>query len=261
MNAMTRRMARKAMLAGLVATTAVLGASVSGCNKRFKNMFSKDEEIQMGRQFKQQYDRKPDGPLVTSGAKYERLQRIAARILPEARGDWDVPYTVSLVESREVNAFAVPGGPMYFYTGLLDLAESDDEIASVLGHEASHIVRRHSATQISDAQTKQSILAILSAASRNRDADKIATGVAVLQNIKDLGFSRGDESEADAWGFKYLVAAGYKPEAMATFFRKMGQKSGGGGPEWLSSHPVTTRRVQEAEKRAAAYRAGTYKAP
>jgi len=132
----------------------------------------------------------------------------------------------------------------------MDLASSDDEIASVLGHEATHIVKRHSVKQISDAQTK-GLLASL-ALGKASDLAQAAAGV-VLQ-IDQLRFSRNDEAQADEVGFKYLTEAGYNPDAMASFFKKMGAKTGNGGTEWLSNHPLTSKRIEAAEQRAQAYK-------
>jgi predicted Zn-dependent protease len=217
-------------------------------------MMSKSQEIELGREAKQQIDQEYRNKLITSGPQYERLQRVAKRILPLAKQDFDVPYTVSLINDNQINAFAVPGGPIYFYTGLVDLTSSDDELASVLGHEAAHIVKRHSAKQISDAQTKEILAAIALGATRSGRTAQMVAGIGL--QLEQLKFSRGDESESDAVGFRYLVEAGYNPDAMASFFRKMGKATGGGGggPEWLSSHPVTDSRVKEAEKRSANYK-------
>jgi predicted Zn-dependent protease len=230
--------------------------AVSGCKGgRFGNMYSRSDEVKLGQEFAQEYERKEK--FVTSGPQYDRLQRVAARILPLAKQDWDVPYKVQLVESKDVNAFAVPGGPIYFYTGLMDLADSDDEVASVMGHEVTHTVKRHSAKQMSDANTK-GLLASLVLGGSNRNAQTIA-GLAL--QLQSLRYGRDDESQADEYGFKYLVQAGYNPDAMASFFAKMGAQSKGGGAEWLSSHPLTNKRVENAKQRAQAVRAGTYKAP
>lgn len=227
--------------------------ATTGCKSpNFGGVFSmsKSQEIELGQQAAQQVER--ENKIVTSGPKYEQLQRVAARILPLARRDYDVPFSVKLIDSKEINAFALPGGPIYFYTGLMDLAGSDDEVASVLGHEATHIVKRHSVKQISDAQTKGLIAQL--ALGKSSDLAQAAAGI-VLQ-IDRLKFSRGDESQSDEVGFKYMTQAGYDPDAMASFFRKMGAKTGGGGPEWLQSHPVTSNRVKAAEKRATDYEQG-----
>ncbi len=201
----------------------------------------------MGQQAAKQVEH--ENKIITSGPDNDRLQRVAARILPLARRDYDVPFSVKLIDSKEINAFALPGGPIYFYKGLVDLAGSDDELASVLGHEATHIVKRHSVKQISDAQAKGLIAQL--ALGRAGNVAQAAAGIAL--QLDQLRFSRADESQADEVGFKYLTQAGYSPESMASFFRKMGAKTGNGGTEWLQSHPVTSKRVEAAEKRAKEY--------
>jgi Putative Zn-dependent protease, contains TPR repeats len=249
-----RRAART--LAAALAVLAVGGGAAlttTACKGPRLNalMMSKSQEVEVGQQAAQQVDQQYRGKFVTSGPQYERLQRVAARILPRAASDYDVPYSVKLISSKDVNAFALPGGPIYFYTGLVDLAESDDELAAVLGHEAAHISRRHAAKQVADAQTKGLIAQL--ALGRASDLAQVAAGIAL--QLDQLSYSRSDEEQSDEVGFQYLVSAGYDPGAMASFFRKMGEATGGGGgPEWLSSHPVTRKRVEKAEERAKAYR-------
>jgi beta-barrel assembly-enhancing protease len=137
---------------------------------------SKEKEIEMGQGFAKEYEQKlPDGPIVTRGPEFERVQRVAAKLLPVARKDWDVPYTVKVVQSDQINAFAIPGGPIYFYTGLIKLAESDDELASVLGHEISHISKRHSVKQIKKNTETATLLGLVNAAVRGGETgEKIA---------------------------------------------------------------------------------------
>lgn len=243
----------KARVCASLAALSLLGGTMlgtTGCKSpNLGGVFSmsKSQELEVGQQAAQQVER--ENKIVTSGPKYEQLQRVAARILPLARRDYDVPFTVKLIDSKEINAFALPGGPIYFYTGLMNLAGSDDEVASVLGHEATHIVKRHSVKQMSDAQSKGLIAQIL--LGKSGQLAQAATGI--LLQLDQLKFSRNDESQADEVGFKYLTEAGYDPDSMATFFRKMGAKTGGGGPEWLQSHPVTSNRVKAAEARANQY--------
>jgi predicted Zn-dependent protease len=244
----------RARVAALTAAVLTLGAggaaTLSGCRNGRFNAFtlSKSQEVQLGQQAAQDIERQ--NKILKSGPDYERLQRVAARILPLAKRDYDVPFSVELIDSKEVNAFALPGGPIYFYKGLMDIASSDDEIASVLGHEATHVVKRHSVKQISDAQTK-GLLANLLLGSAG-DLAQIAAGLAL--QIDQLKFSRGDEAESDALGFQYLVEAGYDPYAMARMFEAMQRKAGrGGGPEWLQSHPLTAKRIEAAKERADAY--------
>ena len=245
-------------LMGSLVLLALVGVGCKG------GLPSKEKEQELGQQFAQEYEKKlPDGPIITRGPEYERVQRVSARLLPMARRDWDVPYNVKVIQSDQINAFAVPGGPIYFYTGLIKLASSDDELASVLGHEISHITKRHSVKQMKKSQDMAILLAVGDALIKGGNSVKSAAEIAA--GLKSMEFSRGDESQADEFGFKYLVSMGYQPEAMASFFTKMGEKTGGSGGgklgEFLSSHPMTSKRVEAAQRRAIEYRKGTYKAP
>lgn len=233
--------------------------SSAGC-RRVKNIYSRTDEIRMGSQFVTAFNESKEGAkIVRTGPMVMRLQRVAAPIIDAARKDWDVPYSVTLIKENEINAFAVPGGPMYVNTGLMQLATTDDELASVLAHEVSHIVKRHSAQQLSDAAVKQGIAGILFGRS---NAD-VRTVVGLTLDLKDREFSRGDEAQSDEYGFKYLVAAGYNVRGMASMFTKMQDSAAKSNEKlaFLSTHPLTRKRIEAAEKRAESYENGTWKAP
>lgn len=242
--------------------TGLLGVvvlSTTGC-RRVRNIYSRTDEIRMGTQFVTAFNESKDGAkIVRSGPMVNRLQRVALPIIEAARKDWDVPYSVTLIKENEINAFAVPGGPMYVNTGLMQLATSDDELASVLAHEVSHIVKRHSAQQLSDAAIKQGVAGILFGRS---NAD-VRTVVGLTLDLKDREFSRGDEAQSDEYGFKYLVAAGYNVRGMASMFTKMQESAAKSNEKlaFLSTHPLTRKRIEAAEKRADSYENGTWKAP
>lgn len=247
-----RRHKRGVALLAAAFTLVGVGAATTtgGCKARFGNMLSRSDEIDLGRQVKRGVERQ--NRLVKDPALDERMARIAARIFPQARKDFDVPYEVRVIDKKEVNAFALPGGPIYFYKGLIDLAESDDEIAAVLGHEATHVSKRHTGRQISDAQGKSTIAQLL--LGRAGNVANLFANIAF--SLDQLKYSRDDEAQADEVGFRYLTQAGYNPNAMASFFSKMQKKAGGGGgPEWLASHPLTRKRIEAAEKRAHDYSA------
>lgn len=236
-----------ALLAAALVLTGV-GASTAGCKARFGNMLSRSDEIGLGQQVKRNVEHQ--NRLGRDPAVNERMQRIADRIFAQARKDFDVPYEVKVIDKKEVNAFALPGGPIYFNKGLIDLAESDDEIAAVLGHEATHVSKRHTGRQISDAQGKSTIAQLL--LGRAGNVANLFANIAF--SLDQLKYSRDDETQSDEIGFRYLTQAGYDPRAMASFFRKMEKKArGGGGPEWLNSHPLTRKRIEAAEKRANEY--------
>lgn len=246
----------KILVAGLLG---VVLLTSTGC-RRVRNIYTRTDEIRMGTQFVTAFNESAEGSkIIRNGPMVNRLQRVALPIIEAARKDWDVPYSVTLIKDNEINAFAVPGGPMYVNTGLMQLATSDDELASVLAHEVSHIVKRHSAQQLSDAAVKQGVAGILFGRS---NAD-VRTIVGLTLDLKDREFSRGDEAQSDEYGFKYLVAAGYNVRGMASMFTKMQESAAKSNEKlaFLSTHPLTRKRIEAAEKRAEAYENGTWKAP
>lgn len=246
----------KILVAGLLG---VVLLTSTGC-RRVRNIYTRTDEIRMGTQFVTAFNESAEGSkIIRNGPMVNRLQRVALPIIEAARKDWDVPYSVTLIKDSEINAFAVPGGPMYVNTGLMQLATSDDELASVLAHEVSHIVKRHSAQQLSDAAVKQGVAGILF----GRSSADVRTVVGLTLDLKDREFSRGDEAQSDEYGFKYLVAAGYNVRGMASMFTKMQESAAKSNEKlaFLSTHPLTRKRIEAAEKRAESYENGTWKAP
>lgn len=246
---MKKCLAAMAAASLLLCGTVAGGVLVGGCkNGRFGSSLSKSDQVRIGQQASRDVERQ--SKIITKGPQYEQLERVAAKIMPLAQKDFDVPYTVKLIDNKEINAFSLPGGPIYFYKGLMDMTTSDDEVASVLGHEATHIVKQHAAQQISDAQAKNIVAQI----AFGRAGQLAQTFAGLALQIQQLKYSRDDESQADEFGFKYLVEAGYDPDSMATMFQKLKAKSGDGGPEWLQNHPLSDRRIQAAQQRAEAYK-------
>ena len=181
----------------------------------------------------------------------ERVQRIGKRIatavgeaLPGAKWEFvvfDAPKTV--------NAFALPGGKVGVYSGLLDLAESDDEIAIVMGHEIGHVTARHGAERMSKGLAAALLGVALDVASKeNRNHDILLAAYGVGAGGAMLKFSRDNESEADYIGIRYAAKAGYDPRAAVIFWRKMDQQGASSSvPAFLSTHPTHERRIADLE--------------
>lgn len=221
---------------------------LSGCGatkKAFKPSAAQQREIgqEAAKEIPKQYR------LVT-GAPLNRVQSIGRRLveaLPAKRQGWD--YQFSVIESKELNAFALPGGPIYLYTGLLNQMKSDDEVAAVLSHELAHIYREHWAEQVASDQQRAAGLTIVLGA---LDADKGWYTAADLANvIAGLRYSRKDEDESDKYGLENMVAAGFKPQGMLDLFRTLAQSGNGGTPAFLRSHPMTSDRIKRTEERIA----------
>lgn len=188
--------------------------------------------------------------------KLVRLQNIAKRLLPHAAryndraSQWR--WEVSLIGSQALNAFAMPGGKIAFYTGIIErLQLSDDEIAFIMGHEIAHALREHGRERQSKAMIAQGLTigaSILSQVMGYGDiGGQVARGVS---NVTMLKFSRDDESEADLLGMDLSARAGFDPRAGISLWEKMSSASNGQGtpPQWLSTHPSHESRIADIRK-------------
>jgi predicted Zn-dependent protease len=182
----------------------------------------------------------------------QRVQAIAKRLEPQtAVFRKDAPgwkWEVNVIDSNELNAFCMPGGKIMFYSGLIkQLHLTDEEIAVVMGHEIAHALREHSREQVSQAIAAQTAMGVGAA------AFGLSQNAATLANVGyealiATHFSRTDEAEADRIGLELTARAGYNPQAGVTLWQKMiNANTGGKLPEFLSSHPADSTRVQQIE--------------
>jgi predicted Zn-dependent protease len=192
------------------------------------------------------------GVLNTDAALTQRVRAVASRLEPQTRVfRADAPgwkWEVNVITSNELNAFCMPGGKIVFYSGLIrQLSLTDDEIAVVMGHEIAHALREHSREQVSQAIAAQSAIgigaALLGLGEGSADLANTAYGALVATR-----FSRVDESEADRIGLELAARAGYDPRAGISIWQKMMKANQGGRPpEFLSSHPAETNRIQQIQ--------------
>ena len=179
-----------------------------------------------------------------------RLRAIAGRVITHAnrfnakaeRWQWEV----NLIGSKQVNAFCMPGGKIAFYTGIIDrLKLTDDEIASVMGHEVAHALREHARARIAKGQLTELGASVLGQIiGQGRYADLFRIGGDLLT----LRFSREDETEADVIGLELAARAGYDPRAAVSLWQKMQSADGRAPPQWLSTHPSSGSRIEEIER-------------
>jgi predicted Zn-dependent protease len=156
-------------------------------------------------------------------------------------------YSFDTVNVRDLNAFALPGGPTFVNRGMLEAARSEGEVAGVLAHEISHIVLRHGTAQASKAtkyQLGELAGAVLGSVIGGTVGSVVAQGTSFGLNTAFLRFSRDFERQADLLGAQIMARAGYDPREMANMFRTIEARGGGGGPEWLSSHPNPGNRYE-----------------
>lgn len=205
---------------------------------------SPQQQIKAGRQAADDL-RHHSHVLPATDARVRALRRVGQRLLSTIDTDEPWEYTFDVIDSKEVNAFALPGGAVFFYTGLFDRLKTEDELAGVLGHELTHVRHEHWAKRVAE-QSKRNLL--LDGLLIFGKVNNTAAGAASLGNdlIFTLRFSRGDENNADVTGFKMMTDAGYNPQGMADVFRMLGSL-GGKQPEFLSDHPSDKNRVRRIE--------------
>jgi len=183
-----------------------------------------------------------------------RLRAIAQRLVPHVMAPnlYSTPraaqwhWEVNLIGSKQINAFCMPGGKIAFYYGILDqLRLTDDEVAMVMGHEMAHALREHARERMGKSAVTNGAIEIGAALLG------LGNGGRYLANLGGqlltLKFSRSDESEADKVGLDIAARAGYDPRAGVSLWQKMAQASKGAPPQWLSTHPPGSERIQQIE--------------
>ena len=210
------------------------------------SLVSESQEIQMGQQFASQVEAAM--PLVDDPQLQQYVESVGLSLAAVSERP-DIPWSFRIVDDPVVNAFALPGGPVYVTRGILAHFSSEAEMAAVLGHEIGHITARHSVEQMSRAQLAGIGLAVGSILSRDvaRYSGLASQGLQVLF----LSFGRDDEHESDMLGVRYAGRKGYDVRESVTMHEKLGQlteMSGGGGiPSWLSTHPSSEDRIERLE--------------
>lgn len=155
-----------------------------------------------------------------------------------------------LADANTVNAFALPGGQIFITYALLNRLKTEDQLAGVLGHEIGHVINRHGAEHIAKQELTQGLI----------QATDIATGdpgmiSRFVGNMINMKYGRDDELESDDYGVKYMVQAGYNPEAMIDVMRILKEASGGGNqPEFMSTHPSPDNRIEKLKEVIAKYK-------
>lgn len=224
-------MARFFLILGALALTTGCGA-----------LISPQQEIKIGsgvhEELKTQYTLvAPNDPLALWAKEFVQPMEAASR---EFRDPAEIGgYKVAVIaDDNLVNAFAAPGGYTYIATGLILQAQSCAEIAGVMGHELAHVTQKHGVKSLETAMAAQTLSEML-LGEGSISSQAAQAVISVLQSTK---FSRDDESESDEVGLQISAKSGYNPYGLAEFFRKL-LGSGGGMPQFLSSHPATDERI------------------
>ena len=211
-------------------------------NKGQIDFYSIDKEVAIGRQLAAEVDR--ESKFITDPIVTEYVNRVGQNVI--LHSDVKTPVTIKVIDSNEVNAFALPGGHLYINRGVLETADNEAELAGVIAHETGHVAARHGVEQASKANLiNYGSIPLIFLGGIGGFAIRQAAGLAVPLTF--LKFSRGAEEEADRLGAQYMWAAGYDPHAMVTFFEKLQAKEKrkpGTISKAFSTHPMTGDRIK-----------------
>jgi predicted Zn-dependent protease len=229
------------------------------------NLFSKEQDVQLGKENADQVRKQKTvikDPVLTAYVNRVGQRLVSSREAQES----GFPFTFEVVADPSINAFALPGGPMFINTGLLLAVDNEAQLAGVMGHEMSHVILRHGTNQASKSQLIE-LPAILGAQMTGSSmVGKLAQlGIGLGANSVLLKFSRTDESQADLMGSHLMAEAGYDPMQLARFFEKLNANGGQQAPQFLSDHPNPENRekaiateVQRLPAQNYAYQTGDF---
>jgi metalloendopeptidase OMA1, mitochondrial len=247
------------LIAVVIAAVVVVGALLFGTHSQKTPVTHRTERVRLTDQQQmqlgdQQYEKtlqQSQAQIVSSGDGYSEVQRVAKRI--EAVAGRDKPaftWRVTLLRSKEANAYCLPGGKIVVYTGILPLTRSDAGLATVLGHEVAHATAEHVAERI-ERQNLTRVAAAIIAGGVAVTPGQYARVVALLGvggQAASLPFSRKQESEADHIGLVYMARAGYDPRQAVAFWKRMARASKGKEPpEFASDHPSDQHRIERVQ--------------
>lgn len=234
------------------ASPALLAAQTTTVKPGF-NLFTVDQDIQLGRQSAAEVDRQI--PMISDPNVEGYVSRIGKRLAAVAPGP-KFPYQFKVTNLSDVNAFALPGGFMYVNRGLIELTRTEGELAGVMAHEMSHVALRHQTNQVTKAYIAQAGLGVLESllgAGSGAREQVIQTVGGLGLNTLFLKFSRSHEQQADEVGEQILAKAGYDPNEMADMFTLL-QRQAGDNPsalqQFFSDHPSTADRITRARQEA-----------
>jgi predicted Zn-dependent protease len=215
------------------------------------NFYSVEKEIALGKGLAMEVERQAkivDDPVIA-----EYVNRLGQNLVRNS--DAKVPFTIKVIDTEEVNAFALPGGFFFVNSGLILKADSEAELAGVMSHEIAHVAARHGTRQATRGEIAQlATIPLIFMGGWTGYGIRQAASVAIPVGF--LSFSRGFESEADLLGLEYMYKSGYDPEAFVDFFEKiqsLEKKKPGTMAKVFSTHPMTEDRITVAQKNIQEY--------
>ncbi len=219
----------------------------------FGNWYSTDTEIRVGKQYANEVEK--SAHIITDPVISEYINRIGQNIVKNS--DCKVPFTIKVIDTDEINAFALPGGFFYVNSGLILAADNEAELAGVMAHETSHVCAHHAMRQMTRANIANiGMIPVMIVAMGSWTGYGIYEAAQLAIPLTFLQFSRNFESEADWLGLQYMYRAGYDPQAFIEFFEKiqaLQKHKPGMVAKAFASHPQTPERIERSEYEIARY--------
>lgn len=218
-----------------------------------KNKYKVQDDVKLGADASREVEKQ--FPIINDQDANDYLQRIGSRLVGSIPRQFDQPafnYRFKWVNASDLNAFALPGGPMYVNRGMLDAAKNEGELAGVMAHEISHVALRHATAQATKQGSAKNTLGTIGliiggAILGGQTGAQIGAGLASVWQTK---YSREYETQSDTLGAQIMANAGYDPRDLANVFQTIAGQGGGGGPEWMSSHPDPGNRFEKINREA-----------
>src|SRR5579863_530013 len=236
----------KAYHDGSIRDINAIGNRKIGCERGFGNWYSLDKQIEMGRSYAGQIE--TSAKLITDPVITEYINRIGQNLVRNS--DAQVPFTIKVVDTDDINAFALPGGFFYVDSGLILAADNEAELAGVMSHEIAHVAACHVARENTRGQLMNlASIPLIFVGGGIGFAARNLMGMAVPMGF--LQFSRNFEAEADFLGVEYMFKAGYDPQALTSFFEKvkaLEQHKPGTIAKAFDTHPQTPDRIEKTQK-------------
>jgi len=258
-----RRLGRPVILLSLVFVATLAGCSqvpITGRNRLM--LISASRENRLGAQAFEQFMQ--DAPVSHDPKLTGLVRRVGGRIAEKAHLP-DAQWQFELVESEAVNAFALPGGKIVIYTGILRACPDEASLAAIIGHEAGHIIARHAGERMSIGLAVSIVLGGAELATEKMDPSKRAAILAAMGMGAKVGvslpYSRLHEYEADSIGARLMARAGYDPAAAWEFWARMAEQHAAQPVEFLSTHPASDKRMEALKEMMPEMRQVYHKAP
>lgn len=237
-NSLMKRQSLIAWVALVAIALMPLSAIAQTQIKYHSNKYSVQDDVQLGRRAAQEVEQQY--PLMRDGEVQSYVENVGRRLVSAIPSQFQHPefqYNFRVVNARDINAFALPGGPMYVNRGMIEAARSEGEMAGVMAHEISHVALRHGTAQATKGQKYGLLAGIAGIAGTILGGQQVGQLAQAPFAVYLLKFSREYETEADVLGAQIMARAGYDPRDLANMFRTIEQQGGGGGGGFLSDHP------------------------